>query len=82
MRERPDLQRTLIVAVSGYGQDEHQARSRLAGVDHHLVKPIDPVAVMAILGGKTKTHENIKQGLAGKQEPTSTLTGVSRNSTP
>ena len=49
MRERPDFERTLIVAVSGYGQDEHQARSRLAGVDHHLVKPIDPAAVMAIL---------------------------------
>ena len=45
----PSFERTLIVAVSGYGQDEHQARSRLAGVDHHLVKPIDPAAVMAIL---------------------------------
>jgi signal transduction histidine kinase/DNA-binding response OmpR family regulator len=63
MRERPDFERTLIVAISGYGQDEHQARSRLAGVDHHLVKPIDPAAVMAIL--------------AGKQKPTSTLSGVS-----
>ena len=52
MRERPDFKRTLIVAVSGYGQDEHQARSRLAGVDHHLVKPIDPAAVMAILGDR------------------------------
>ena len=68
MRERPDFERTLIVAVSGYGQDEHQARSRLAGVDHHLVKPIDPAAVMAIL--------------AGKQEPTSTSSGVSQRSTP
>ena len=49
MRERPEFKRTLIVAVSGYGQDEHQARSRLAGVDHHLVKPIDPAAVMRII---------------------------------
>jgi CheY-like chemotaxis protein len=49
MRQRPEHQRTLIVAISGYGQDEHQARSREAGVDHHLVKPIDPAAVMALL---------------------------------
>ena len=49
MRERPEFRRTLIVAVSGYGQDEHQARSREAGVDHHLVKPIDPIAVMDLL---------------------------------
>jgi len=39
--------------VSGYGQDEHQARSRLAGVDHHLVKPIDLDAVMSILAHPT-----------------------------
>jgi signal transduction histidine kinase len=55
MRERPEFKRTLIVAVSGYGQDEHQARSRLAGVDHHLVKPIDPAAVMRIISGEPRT---------------------------
>ena len=55
MRERPALARTLIVAVSGYGQDEHQARSRMAGVDHHLVKPIDLDAVMSILAHQPPT---------------------------
>jgi CheY-like chemotaxis protein len=49
MREMPALARTLIVAVSGYGADEHQARSRQAGVDHHLVKPIDLDAVVNLL---------------------------------
>ncbi|HEX4884099.1 MAG TPA: response regulator [Casimicrobiaceae bacterium] len=52
MRERPEHRGTLIVAVSGYGQDEHQARSRAAGVDHHLVKPIDPAVVMTLLAGR------------------------------
>ena len=52
MRERPEFKRTLIVAVSGYGQDEFQARSRSAGVDHHLVKPIDPAAVIALLAAR------------------------------
>ena len=67
MRERPDFKRTLIVAISGYGQDEHQARSREVGVDHHLVKPIDPAAVMAILGSQ--------------REPASASTAASRCST-
>ena len=31
----------LIVAVSGYGQEEDRARSRASGFDHHLVKPVD-----------------------------------------
>ena len=31
----------LLVAVSGYGQDEDRARARAAGFDHHMTKPID-----------------------------------------
>jgi two-component system CheB/CheR fusion protein len=32
----------LLVAITGYGQDEDRARSLAVGFDHHLVKPIDP----------------------------------------
>ncbi len=31
----------LIVAVTGHGDDEDRRRSREAGFDHHLVKPVD-----------------------------------------
>jgi two-component system CheB/CheR fusion protein len=34
-------ERTVLVAVSGYGQDDHLRRSAEAGFNHHLVKPID-----------------------------------------
>jgi CheY-like chemotaxis protein len=30
------------VALTGYGQDADRARSRDAGFDHHLVKPVNP----------------------------------------
>ena len=53
MRERPECARTLIVAMSGYGQEEYLARSRLAGVDHHLVKPINLDAVVALLAQRS-----------------------------
>jgi signal transduction histidine kinase/DNA-binding response OmpR family regulator len=36
----------LIVALSGYGQEEHVRRAIEAGVDHYLVKPADPSALL------------------------------------
>ena len=41
--------RTLLVALSGYGQDQHRARSKLAGFDYHIVKPIEPAALTGLL---------------------------------
>jgi signal transduction histidine kinase/CheY-like chemotaxis protein len=35
----PDL---LIVALTGWGQDEDRRRTREAGFHHHFVKPVDP----------------------------------------
>lgn len=32
---------TMIIALSGYGQEEDLKRSREAGMDHHLTKPVD-----------------------------------------
>jgi CheY-like chemotaxis protein len=40
---------SLIIAVSGYGQPEDLRRSREAGFDQHLVKPVDYHALMAVL---------------------------------
>ena len=39
----------VIIAVSGYGQDEDRRRSREAGFDHHLVKPLDHDALLSLL---------------------------------
>jgi signal transduction histidine kinase/ActR/RegA family two-component response regulator len=38
---RRGLSNVLLVALTGYGQQEDQARAREAGFDHHLVKPTD-----------------------------------------
>jgi CheY-like chemotaxis protein len=38
-----------IVAVTGWGQEEDRRRSREAGFDDHLVKPVDTVALMKVL---------------------------------
>ena len=38
-----------LVAQSGWGQDEDRRRTAEAGFDHHLVKPIDPAALEALM---------------------------------
>ncbi len=32
---------TIIIAISGYGQEEDRKKSREAGMNHHLTKPVD-----------------------------------------
>jgi CheY-like chemotaxis protein len=41
LREHPAFQKMLVIAVTGYGQDKDRARSREAGIDHHLTKPVE-----------------------------------------
>jgi signal transduction histidine kinase/ActR/RegA family two-component response regulator len=47
--------RPLLVAITGFGQHEDKERSRKAGFDLHLIKPIDPDALSDVLSGAT-TH--------------------------
>lgn len=49
LRLRPPTESALIVAVTGYGQEDDQRRSREAGFDHHLVKPVDPQVIYELL---------------------------------
>jgi CheY-like chemotaxis protein len=39
----------IIIAITGYGQEEDRRRSKEAGFDHHLVKPINPDALLTLL---------------------------------
>jgi two-component system CheB/CheR fusion protein len=41
IRRAPVHQDAVLVAMTGYGQPEDRARSRAAGFDHHLTKPVD-----------------------------------------
>jgi signal transduction histidine kinase/CheY-like chemotaxis protein len=43
--------RVLLVAVSGWGQDEDKRRAREAGFDHHLTKPADPDRLEELIAG-------------------------------
>lgn len=41
MRRLPALGKSLLVAMTGYDDEEHLNRSERAGFDHHVVKPAD-----------------------------------------
>jgi signal transduction histidine kinase len=49
IRERRELRDVLLVAVSGYGQEADRDRSRQAGFAAHLVKPVDPDRLQAVI---------------------------------
>jgi PAS domain S-box-containing protein len=41
LREDPAMAGVTLIAASGYGQEDDLRRSREAGIDRHLVKPVD-----------------------------------------
>jgi len=43
------MKETYLVALSGYGTEEDRRKSMYAGFDSHLVKPLDPSTLPAIL---------------------------------
>ena len=49
LRQWPGLQNLLLVAMTGWGQEEDRRRSQEAGFDHHLVKPVEPDALRKVL---------------------------------
>jgi signal transduction histidine kinase/CheY-like chemotaxis protein len=44
----------LLTALTGWGQDEDRRLSRVAGIDHHLTKPVDPAALMKLLSSRSQ----------------------------
>jgi PAS domain S-box-containing protein len=45
LRESPETRDVLLLAMTGWGQDEDRRLSQEAGFDEHLVKPLDPKAL-------------------------------------
>jgi CheY-like chemotaxis protein len=59
-----------MVALSGYGQEEDRRRSRAAGFDHHLVKPVDIDVVIKLLA-VAPAQSSAGPNVSGKSMPVS-----------
>ena len=49
LRARPETAASLLVAITGYGEESDQQAALAAGFDHYLVKPIDTARLERIL---------------------------------
>jgi PAS domain S-box-containing protein len=54
IRSLPVGRRAWLVALTGWGKDEDRDRTREAGFDEHLVKPVDTSALIQLLGKPRK----------------------------
>lgn len=52
VRRHPTFGSVLMIAVTGRDRDEDRIRSRQAGIDHHLVKPVDVSQLARLLEGE------------------------------
>jgi PAS domain S-box-containing protein len=63
LRREPGCAEALIIAISGYGQEQDLARSRAAGFDAHLVKPIDYEELLALLSQRPAPQHGLARQL-------------------
>jgi two-component system OmpR family response regulator len=49
LRSQISGKRPLLIAISGYGRESDQMRSQDAGIDMHLVKPVEPEMLQQVL---------------------------------
>jgi two-component system CheB/CheR fusion protein len=51
LRRDPDTAGARVIAVTGYGAEDDRRRSKQAGFDLHLTKPVDPDALQEVVAG-------------------------------
>jgi signal transduction histidine kinase len=49
IRQQPWGRNVLLIALTGWGQEDDRRRSKEAGFDHHLVKPVEPAVLKRLL---------------------------------
>jgi len=64
IRDAPGGDRVLVIAVTGWGQREDLDRSREAGFDAHLVKPVDLQALHRLM--EQGSRAAIKEGVSAR----------------
>jgi CheY-like chemotaxis protein len=56
IREQPWGSEMVLIAVTGWGQEEDKRRSKEAGFNFHMVKPLEPAALEKVLAGLLPTR--------------------------
>ncbi len=57
LREIPSTKKTLLIAITGYGQEQDRHKTSRAGFNHHYVKPIDMEQLISTLAGNETSNQ-------------------------
>ena len=60
IREQPWGKSTLLIAVTGYGQEEDRRRSLEAGFDYHMIKPVNLAELEKTLTDLRTTNKTVQ----------------------
>jgi CheY-like chemotaxis protein len=55
--------RTVLIAVTGWGNDDNKRESAEAGFDIHLVKPVDPLSIVNALDKIDESRGHYSRGM-------------------
>ncbi len=61
LRQQPGLEKVVLAALTGWGQQEDRRRTAEAGFDHHLVKPPEPKALESVLAELATQKSQVKE---------------------
>lgn len=61
IRARSPERAPLLVAVTGWGQEQDKARTRAAGFDLHVTKPVDPRRICAVVAEAVQTMLDVPE---------------------
>ena len=65
LRQQPGLEKVVLAALTGWGQQEDRRRTAEAGFDHHLVKPPEPKALEDVLAELNGVPDRLTPGVKG-----------------
>jgi CheY-like chemotaxis protein len=54
LRTQPETKNAMLIAVTGYGQEQDRDAALSAGFDHYFAKPIDSAKLAGLLSGCDK----------------------------
>jgi PAS domain S-box-containing protein len=54
LRSQPETATSVLIAATGYGQEQDKKNALTAGFDHHLVKPVDATKLAFLIDGSNK----------------------------
>jgi CheY-like chemotaxis protein len=49
LRAQPETAQSIMIAITGYGQEQDRKRTAESGFDHHLVKPVNMEQLLRLL---------------------------------